>query len=254
MGKQHRICEDYVANSNNIIVVSDGCSSSKKTDVGSRILSHLILSEIGKVADFDSGVFLALSKAEEIRLELGLPETSLDGTIGILQRKDNRIFAKFFGDGVLLVKYKNGVTTVDSIVYDNEMPYYISYDLSKSRLDQYAGMSIGETLHVYSYAFAEDKVEKNVQNYAYYHRPEFEVEVKDIEYVLICTDGVKSFIDENQKGLVIDNVVKELTDFKGFKGEFLKRRINFTLRGYKKIGVYNFDDLGIGAMYVGDEE
>ena len=43
-GKTHKICEDYIISGYNpapYIILSDGCSSSKNTDVGARVLCHV---------------------------------------------------------------------------------------------------------------------------------------------------------------------------------------------------------------------
>ena len=57
-GKQHFICEDYIINSDDrdtmpYIILSDGCSSSENTDIGSRVLVRSALNILDEKLDIE---------------------------------------------------------------------------------------------------------------------------------------------------------------------------------------------------------
>ena len=46
IGTTHEVCQDYCMAENDAIVVSDGCSGSPGTDMGSRVLSITTMNKI----------------------------------------------------------------------------------------------------------------------------------------------------------------------------------------------------------------
>ena len=88
IGQTHNVCEDYILSDVDpfpYIVLSDGCSSSRDSDFGSRILTH-----VTKRLLTDSHVPLhvlsqhAICEAGVVSRMLKLHETSLDATLMFL--------------------------------------------------------------------------------------------------------------------------------------------------------------------------
>lgn len=126
IGAQHKVCQDYSSQGLSAglpyVIVSDGCSSSPNTDIGSRIVSlyskHLLESK-----DIDSlnysgeesfhGKLLHMMESSNF---LRLPNTSFDATLLTARVLDDESYVvTCFGDGVIARLRNDGsikITTV----------------------------------------------------------------------------------------------------------------------------------------------
>lgn len=232
-GNSHSICQDYCVISGNSAILSDGCSGSKNTDFGARILSHITL-EI-----FSSYRFLeeikptilqqAIFSAKKVANHLGLNDECLDATLHALIVRDNRIYINSIGDGVIYIKYTDGHTDIIELDTPSGYPYYLSYKLSASREEVLLEHSeYGTTVTKNSEILYSNKF--------YYY---IELPKEDIDSVLIFSDGIKQLY-KNSELVKLEDLIP-LFDIKLRKGEFVKRLFNkiFNQYGYNS----NYDDL-----------
>src|SRR5689334_24245825 len=122
-GKEHAICEDFattgIIGGHGFALVSDGCSSSKEVDFGSRILVHAakdnLTTLLASGAPFDAIAFAQATIARAGKVvgcfEL-LPVTTLDATLLLALVRPDRdtesFWAQvcFWGDGLAIMRKK----------------------------------------------------------------------------------------------------------------------------------------------------
>jgi hypothetical protein len=83
------------------------------------------------------------------------------------------------------------------------------------------------------------------------HHHEFLSEEYRPVIAAVFSDGVKSFVDEQRQEVSTLEVIRSLMNFKGFKGEFVKRRMQGFLKSARKRGWKHDDDLSMAAIYLG---
>jgi hypothetical protein len=141
IGKTHNICEDYAYADTRtaIAVVSDGCSGSPDTDFGSRLLVRSTVNFYRQHDTFDKiGI---IWKADSMATQIGLSHMSLDATLLCASCHlgpdepykpaptiDCRTWVR--GDGVVVVRRRDGFITVYNFEYRSGMPNYLSYACS----------------------------------------------------------------------------------------------------------------------------
>jgi len=235
IGKGHTVCEDYVIHGEKpfpYVILADGCSSSKNTDVGARILTHITKEFISNTL---TPITTVIHIAENIRNLLGLEQTCLDSTLIVAVEEKGKIWVSFFGDGAIIQVFNDGKILIDEIKYTNSAPYYLSYQLDKQRNASYKNMGIMKYVndiecHPYN---CEIFTEKTI----------------NLKTVLITTDGISSFLS-NEKGILPSkDVVNQLSAFKNTNGAFIQRRCNRMIKDFEKEGYYHLDDFSVGGFY-----
>src|SRR5262249_14103308 len=125
-GKEHTICEDFatsgIINGHGFALVSDGCSSSKEVDFGSRILVHAAKDNLTTLlpsgAPFDATGFAEATitkSGKVVGCFDSLPVSTLDATLllALVRPHDTTesFWAQicFWGDGLAVVRRKNRV-------------------------------------------------------------------------------------------------------------------------------------------------
>jgi len=256
IGKSHKVCEDYILSGTDpmpYIILADGCSSSKGTDMGARLLCYLAQQYIRfrstKYFEPDHkemGMWI-IHNAELVAKQLGLPNHSLDSTLIIAYKNYgiNNIRVHFYGDGCLIYFGKKQ-TLFGQIEYTKNAPYYLSYYIDPERDQLFHDMKqdkivktliTGQSLIGTTEIFAYDS--PSVYNY---------ILNDEFNGLLIASDGMTSFIADRE-GLVDPSLyINEFHEFKTTKGEFLKRRVNKLLKNLAKEEIYNADDLSVGAF------
>ena len=260
IGSQHKVCEDYILklDSPQAVIICDGCSSSKDTDMGARIIANItkmkmqynpaLLKDLlasartyDEVQQYGLGI---ISDADGISTRLGLGETALDSTLIIAVKNPDRnsINVFFYGDGYLILKYKNDDIEIMQIDYDNNAPFYLSYSLNIDRLGQYLNIELQKTI-TWSGANAysiKDPAELRLTK---------EIPLGNIEAVMIASDGLGSFISKMDP-IPLESIIRSFLIFPVKHGEFLKRTMTYHLNRLKKEGINHYDDLSIGAFLV----
>ncbi|UCE66563.1 MAG: protein phosphatase 2C domain-containing protein [Candidatus Zixiibacteriota bacterium] len=249
IGGTHSENQDYsiVGNENNpFIMVLDGCSSSKDVSVGARILGHCMI-DFMRYYEYDTKAKLAAMKAGMLVKNMGLPTNCLDATLMYAYIEGDLIKICIWGDGCIVIKSKiDGIKIID-IKYTIEMPYYISYQVDKERDN------------IYKQYAEETKLKKIIERNSEiemksdYINPlchlSIDILKNDIEYILLCTDGIFSF--NNDIILRCDLINSPILQFKNLKGEFVQRRLKRMFK--ENQGLTHYDDLTIAGMSFVDE-
>lgn len=272
IGNSHEVCEDYIYHSFQVdpyMIRSDGCSSSKNTDVGARVLVHSarnilnrFIHRTGIPIEADVLGDMIAHEAEETIRKLGLNTSALDATLIIAYRLKDKIIINVFGDGNVILKKKDGTTKIYNYQYAKNMPYYLSYYVDVGRQNQYCremfdtdvgGKCLVTTRHLL-YEDPEKLDDFRVVAEDFVNIPTFILPIEDYEMIGIASDGIESFFDPHSSLRTgYKEVLEELTAFKGTVGEFLKRRCKRAIKNYKKEGIEHYDDVSIGVMLLGDE-
>ena len=258
IGKQHKVCEDYIiSNSKPIpyVILSDGCSSSKDTDMGARIICHLAkqfikyrrLEDISGIVPTDTYEKLGswvIHNAENIARGMGLDKTCLDATLIVLFSIGEKAYVYVYGDGLVIYIDNKNVKKFYEISYSNNAPYYLSYLIDPFRDDLYYDMKNYKSIIF-------NKIEGNVKeedNSRYDNPTSFIFSLEEYSHILISSDGLGSFINKNNfEREDLSLIINEFTLFKNTKGEFIKRR---SKKALKDIEAQNSDDISIGGFYI----
>ena len=253
IGKAHQVCEDYIISGNDpikYVILSDGCSSSKNTEMGARILCHLAKQYLlyrrddyrFPNLDYDEMGAWIIHNAELTARQLGLTRSCLDATLVISYEVDGRIYVYMYGDGVVVTQSPDGVVAIMEIEFSQNAPFYLSYKIDPERMDLFHKM--GQSLIIKS---SFDEI-LNQNDYAYDYKTKFIYETHLFSKILICSDGMSSFIKGVTRVEIPLNIAKEFLAYKSTKGEFLKRRLKRALKIFEASGLYHMDDLSVGAF------
>jgi serine/threonine protein phosphatase PrpC len=133
-GSSHDICEDYILHGitkeYNIpyIILSDGCSSSKHTDIGARILVHGIKKQIEnhfcflpeEMINDDMYNYLQpniIYTANSIINSLQLANSCLDCTLIFAFIINEKCYIFRYGDGSIITEYDNGMININTLQF-----------------------------------------------------------------------------------------------------------------------------------------
>ncbi len=256
-GSSHMLFEDAVITGLSpfpYIIVSDGCSSSENTHLGSHILSRsaeIELKESGYFhADFGSSV---IYRARSMADLLGLNYSSLDATLLISYVKEGKVSIFMSGDGSVYYN-KNGVINKKSFEFAGNAPYYLSYILNPLRDEKYSKM-----INDFKLENNDSNMFKKIINVKDKDilvngiNPKssfnFELNEEDLTFLILSTDGIDSFGLAEQENAGINEIDEKLCGFKNFNGDFLQRRLKRLLKEELKHGRVNSDDLGVAAFH-----
>jgi len=252
IGKQHRVCEDYILSGMTpmpYIILSDGCSSAKKSDVGSRILCHIaekLLKELLSYEPYIHGWDFGKAVVQRSRViadQFELDPTSLDATLIVCfyDNSTNTVQVHMFGDGHVFLFNDDHVFEY-FVKFEPNAPNYLSYELSSTRKQLYHNMQVKKSLFVKSNSGVD------CQNESWTNFP---ISLLGFKGALKCTDGIDSLLSVEGKVNTID-AAKVFTSFKTTGGEFLKRRSTAALKNYKLQNIENYDDLSMGCFLMGE--
>lgn len=272
IGHSHKVCEDYALNGSiknggkckflnsekldlQYAIVCDGCSSSDNTDVGARLISIACKHTINYPGwknrfDEDEVGIPIITEANITRQMLHLNYQSLDATLLVARIHDNFLQVVGFGDGVIIYGYNDGSIIASSLDYDNEMPYYLSYKLNKERDKEYQKInSKGVKNTIYTLTSDNIKVKSIYTGYRYFYNC---IQLTNLKFVLVCSDGVRSFHRSDVGCVDLEYVIKELTSFKLVNGPFIQRRVKKMIKTFAKNGFKAYDDISIAGIYIGE--
>jgi len=274
IGSSHVVCEDYVlsgAHQLQYIILSDGCSSSPNTEMGSRILCYLARqyiryrfdefpanrSESFSLDYKDMGSWIIHNAEMSVR-ELGLPKTCLDATLMISYldpfESNQTVNIFIYGDGfVVVVPDERSMVQIEEVEFaPDNMPFYLSYTIDPLRLQSYHEKKVSQFFSATQYDLSTYHW---IDEYAYDRPMHLAFPMKNYKALLMFSDGLKSFIKQdptNRENIPVANVIEGLIGFKNIKGKFLQRRVNKALKSLAKENITHYDDLSIGA-YVNEE-
>ncbi|MBU4331920.1 protein phosphatase 2C domain-containing protein [Patescibacteria group bacterium] len=278
IGNKHLItgkpCQDYaisdVHNNVALAVVSDGCSTGRHTDVGSRILA---LSTATAIREHWTISCDALGEAvpQEISLRqrivlsgtrqaLGLQLDDMLATCVYAYVSPSGGFVHVQGDGVVAFKYRSGGIDMFRLEWEDNIPYYPAYyegrlpkfienhggDLNALRLSREncawtpnEGFTTSDTD---SYTLSGGIRGITIDLPA-------ELLSQDLEFIAVFSDGVAQIEKLDWKKAVVIFMA-----FKNKIGEFAKRRMIRGIKDAQKDGKGLLDDIAYAVIRVEQSE
>jgi len=254
-GSSHFICEDYVMVEKDYCILSDGCSQSPFTDIGARVLCMAAAGGIntlmkrGILPSYEVfGMTTARIAAAMIRT-MGLPKESLNATLLVAWKMESMIHVFIYGDGHVYwdCTSADGTETIQTL-YSYEYgdpadpqtnaPLYLSYWLDQKDMDTYRKQFGENNLTV--------KLNGNPRDCP---KDEHLIIPSAWSNVLLFSDGIESFTKPGVEKLSHYTIVNDLTAFKNYNGEFIRRRANGAFRKFNREGLIHTDDLSIAGLH-----
>lgn len=267
-------CQDYALSGEfdggAYAIVSDGCSTGGRTDVGSRIVGLAMAQSIRETlrypndCPFGSESFMLSSGMERrsimraAQLSLGLTQRDMLATCLFVAAAPRGLVASIIGDGVFATQDIAGTLCMTKFEWDRNIPLYPAYEQ-----DDYAGFirAHGGDLAIISFR-AETVIVDNCGNVTSPLSSEYSIGVslrgvtyrydavslKSLRYAAMFSDGVTQ-VD----GMNWVDAVRELMAFKSGLGEFVKRRMNRFLKDIGKIGRGPLDDIAYAVIEINHE-
>ena len=278
IGSSHDVCQDYAVagvlppappcggadGRRPYVIVSDGCSSSPDTDTGARLLvraaQRLMLSSGRPPEDrlqgfHEEAARVALSQAEL----MGLPPQAVDATLLTAHVCCGKAKVACYGDGVVVLQSRSGITDAYSVSYPAGYPFYPSYVHQPDRLGRFS--SGGDTKEVRHYRSKHVGGPLELHDgYAGGSPAEvFTVTVEEYKFVAVFSDGIQSFhaarrteTGKSAEPVTIPEVLGRLLPFKTTHGAFVRRRLKRFAADCRLDGWRHLDDLSAGVLYLGE--
>lgn len=259
-GHGHRVCEDYArhveCDVGTFVAVSDGCSSAPDTDIGARLIATSALSQLRSSADLRSQrVNFPMLLENSLRLvPYGIHTDCLHATLLTIQPTWEGVKVSVAGDGFVLFRHRDTQLIEVFEVDYSDMPAYPLY-LHESKRDTYFGNRYGHrviTRHLEGedvLPMSDKVITPETLNW------EFHVPSMAFDLIMVCTDGIKTFRDAEGSLVPVMTIAKHLMDVRNPHGEFVQRGANFFLkRVVAKQGWTHYDDIGLGAIYMPEED
>lgn len=230
----------------NYIILSDGCSGSKESDIGARILCKVAQSILEQNLEIDYFKFRTeiINKSTEIANNLNLSLNALQATLIVAffdlheTTQELKIKVLIYGDGIIGWKYKNQNTEINTFFNIHSAPFYMMYNTSEDLLKKYEE-KFGTEIQIENYLNNEFQIiSKSIYEPLYY-----ELNMNEIESFFISSDGLQSFSDN---GILIDPqiIIQNILNLNSFVGCFLHRKMNKLI----KKNPHHEDDVSIGMI------
>jgi len=283
IGKTHEVCEDYATHGTIMgipyIIVSDGCSSSEDTDVGSRLLTYACRNALMEIInqnlleDLDI-IALRTHLKEQIlfNLRLSLKALSLhtsvaDATLLVAFVWEGKTYYFMYGDGHIILKWKDDSSGVSKdvvkISYADNAPPYLSYNLDIRRKEGYreqfgSGM-VNETFKWYD---EPGPISVNEFLSIYDGCISGVVESDKLQSITLSSDGIESYMFGKDAPVRAGDRINatfehiwqdEYTNYKSTGGEFVKRRMKRIKLNNEKSHIEHYDDVSCATIWINHE-
>lgn len=299
IGKTHDICQDFALSGVfestggdcHYAVVSDGCSSSPHVDLGARILTFSIVSELKNLYRnsanlmfcFNSSACISMARASIEALKIS--PSSLDATALIAYVDDDLTSIVIKGDGCIAIGLPDKRILVMNIEFPSNHPFYMNYLPEYSnRYGQWYRLNQEEkectiTSSIINTDGTFEELDKECSPH-FTFSPDKETTTFTIkqkihggvlhfftdsdkrnppEFIVLMSDGISSFYQEKNTGTSLTNhvidyrtAIHQVLGFKNFNGKFMQRRLNRFLKYCVKNNWYHSDDISFGAIHFGD--
>ena len=262
-------CQDYaisdVYEKMAFAIVSDGCSTGRHTDVGSRMLSLGTASAIR-----DNWITKHSIDVVKTPLELNMQQklimSGMQEALGLIEQDmlATCLYAYISaeggiihvqGDGVVAIKCRDGKIRMSNLEWANNMPFYPAYKNGNLQqfIDAYGGDLCKKKLReeVWMIDFDGEDFPYDLNEYSLSRGLSgvtFEInrkELEKIEFIAVFSDGVTQ-ID----GLDWKDAVANFLSFKNTTGAFAKRRMIRGIKDSQKNGKGPFDDISYAVVRV----
>jgi len=253
---RHKPCEDYAFSGLTPvphILVSDGCSSSPGSHIGSMLLTLAARQQIHRlekncVPDYRAFGDAVIRRAARFARPMDLPSTALDATLLMAVYLNKTVHVYVWGDGFVAARRRDTQEFRHmEIVFTTNAPFYLSYGLNHERRQHY-----DRTLDLPKIIYTGSGETQLLR----YDDPVFyEFAADEFSCVMLASDGVSSFMDA-EKGKPVDSgeILRDLAGFRNFNGEFVKRRARRAVNDREKRSQVNTDDLSVAAIYMLEDE
>jgi serine/threonine protein phosphatase PrpC len=249
IGVTHQVCEDFAMQGDKpvpFLVLSDGCSGSENTEIGSRILTMTTKHLLENATDWPWNYSIfgqqLINKAWEVAEQMQLPSSVLDATVMLAFLYQESILVYVYGDGCLLFKdYSGNIHTIE-ISFTHNAPYYLTYWNDEERREEYAKQEPNPLVLTNSInGLSEAKPFQTPLSFCF--------SLKKFKMVAIASDGMTQCIDTSQKSkLSLNEVANHFLAVQEINDEFVKHHLKSTLKQYAQQGIYPADDLSIGVF------
>lgn len=246
IGRSHTVCEDYAASQGGFAALSDGCSCvtgehgrriSAHTDIGARLL---VRAAFHHQVRFTEGEFakLVLHTADGYRRQMDLASHCLSATLLAIGVADSRVFAMIHGDGVIAARNRqNGLWDCYQYYFDGP-PIYLRYLLVPDCPKPTTRLVVTEVFRELEMDFGRDTT--SLHGFG----------LGTFDLVVAMSDGAFSFTKNSVPIPFNTDLALRLLDFRGLKGEFIKRHLTGVLREMAQDGIVNQDDISMIAIHV----
>jgi len=248
MGRTHLVCEDYARRGNSPfpwVMVSDGCSSSNDTDIGSRSLiltAQKYLSQLNRLPDYHGFGKQVISQTVKNTQPFDLPDNALDATLLLAIAKGRTVQIYVYGDGFIVLKNKQHEWRILEFSFTQNAPFYLSYWIDESYRESYQKMlQTPKTLHIHD--------GKNSGLFSFDKALQYQFSLDEYPLIAIVSDGLSKFVNMNDyKPVSVETLLPQLFDFPSLSGSFVKRRLPAILSTLKNDNILPFDDFSTGVF------
>jgi hypothetical protein len=261
-------CQDHALSktSGNIAcaIVSDGCSTGSNTDVGSRILTFATLQAIREHAIASNGSLETAESSintrqkrtiEATRLILGLGYLDMLATCLYAYLTQNGGLIHVQGDGVIVLKYRDGTSHLIRYDWADNAPFYPSYEGAdlKSFIEKHGNNLDGircESRTIIREAGGtctelepqKFTLQRGLNGFSIaITRDELEL----LDLIAIFTDGVTQIEETDWK-----DAATGFLAFKTTTGEFAKRRMIRGIKDFQQNNRQPLDDISYAVILV----
>ena len=243
-------------------IVSDGCSTGGNTDAGARIITFGTLQAIRDHAKASGGelgtapISIGARQQQLIGISrplLGLESNDLYATCAYVYLGQKGGLFHVQGDGVIACKYWDGAIVMRRYDWDNNTPFYPSYEggdipsFVKAHGGDPAALRLTESTVVRNAAgeYSEAAttrytIEQGIAGLS------LEIpfdQLSQIEFLAVFSDGVTQIENVDWR-----HAVASFLDFKSKAGEFAKRRMISGIKEMQKLGKGPLDDISYAVV------
>lgn len=249
-GNSHPICQDYGIAGENFVVLSDGCSAAKDSDIGARLVCIAARNNIRILSHGPERFYTYL--IEDLNCwagRMGLVPDTFCSTLLVLYAGSS---VKFFaiGDGLLIQSDGHG-TQATKFSFSNNTPFYPVYAMFPTWAERWRSEK-----HQVQQTCDGNRQTREFDN----DLPYVFWELAAAKTTAIATDGIDSFqqiISTETSSTVVpvpgDSILTDMLSFKSLAGAFVRRRCQRALHDRKKLGISHYDDLSLGVIVREDE-
>lgn len=262
IGGDHNVCEDYAIHGDDpfpYFVVSDGCSSSKNTDFGSRMLVMATtnifktypIETLRDMSEKEIGMAI-ITQASIYMRTMNMNSDALDATllIGYVDVEADKVRVLMYGDGNLIVSVNDKVVR-STISYESGAPFYLNYQLNTNRLNSYKAL---ESKNLEIETITDGMSESKTLDVFKFDEPiSYSFALPDIQWILLASDGIQTTHDANRKLVDETDEIHQMFDFKTTRCEFINRRMKRWKKNNLKVSRNHADDISVAGLSITTE-
>ncbi len=253
-------CQDYALSgagpTSAWALVADGCSTGRRTDLGARLWAHAGAALLAKSRLDTMEVFAHALGCPEAARALGVEFEDMLATLVVMQADVSRLRVMAFGDGCVVLKYKDGRVRAIEMTYELNGPRYLAYETLAGMTRRWETDVAGSQRTARHWVFdaqgelvsCEDEVCLATQGLGWDFS--FDLLTEDLELALVTTDGASSIDSRAAKDWFLP-----LAAVRSCVGQFVQRRVAAMVRGWQKSGKKGpSDDLAVAGIWLAAED